>query len=158
MSYSKQELIESLIEFKNEYGRYPTRKDFRAKKITPSKNVYYRAFRSMEKAIKQVELYGRGEFVFEEEQKTRHYSVKRGKFICPFCGSDKQKPFDYTTCEYIIRSRLIELLRKSENQYYSNAIFDCLVSIFGRGHTEVEQALKKAGFYAQYMERVVDWQ
>lgn len=154
MSYSKQDLLDRLIAFKNEHNRYPTRQDFRSKKITPSKNVFYRIFGSMENTFKQAELFESGELVLEEKQKTRHTISKKIGFSCPFCGSDIQKPFDYATCKTYIILRFVEHIKKNHaNKDYLNGIFDCMASVFGRDHRDVERAIGEAGFLKAYLNR-----
>ncbi|MFC2161584.1 hypothetical protein ACFLRX_08035, partial [Acidobacteriota bacterium] len=40
------------------------------------------------------------------------------------------------------------------NSEYQNAVFDCLLSVFGAGHRELERALGEAGFLDEFSERV----
>ena len=67
MAYQKKDLLERLVKFKETYGRLPSHSDFKAGIISPSKNVYYRQFGSMEEAINQAKAYERGELDFEDE-------------------------------------------------------------------------------------------
>ena len=155
MAYSKMELLDKLTAFQELHGRYPTRIDFRSKKITPSKNAFYAAFGNMPNAIKLAGLYSRGILPTEEEQREVRTSRSKDKYRCPWCGSDQQRPFDYATCSYYIRQRFLELLKKIPlNSEYQNAVFDCLLSVFGAGHRELERALGEAGFLDEFSERV----
>jgi len=151
MSYSKKELINKLIEFENERGHLPTRQDFKVKKITPSHATFYRIFNGKENMIKELELYKKGELVFDTKEKIFE---KKPKFRCPFCGSSIQEPFDYNTCKDTIRRRLIDRLNKNGNKDYSNGVIDSLVDVLGRRNQEVEQALRKEGLLGAYLERL----
>lgn len=156
MSYSKQELIDALIEFKNEYGRYPTRKDFRAKRITPSKNVFYRNFGSMENAIKQAELYESGKPVLEDEQERKSLkpSSKKGGFQCPFCGNWKQNAEEYySSLTILIINRFIDLLNSNNGEGYFSAVMDCIYKVFGTKNQTVRRALEKEGYLEEFEQR-----
>ena len=150
MSYSKQDLLGNLIEFKKNYNRYPTTEDFETKKITPTRKAFYRKFGDMNKACEEADLFEKGELVFNQEDKI---SRKSTKFRCPFCGSHLQEPFDYATCKHYIMMRFMELLKKDNNRDYSNAVFDCFLAVFGPGNLEAEDALRNEGFLKEYLER-----
>jgi hypothetical protein len=156
MSYSKEKLLESLIKFKDEYGYYPTRKDFRAKRITPSKNVFYRLFGSTENAFKQAEAYEKGELVIEEEKKRK---VKRpikekGGFCCPFCGNYTNNAEEYySSLETILTIRFLDLLKSSNGQGYFEGVMDCIYAVFGLENSTVRQELRSAGYLEQFDQR-----
>ncbi len=155
MAYSKIELLDRLAAFQELHGRYPTRIDFRSKKITPSKNAFYSAFGNMPNAIKQAGLYSRGLLPTEEEKRRVRTSRSKDKYRCPWCGSNMQRPFDYATCSTYLRLRFVGLLKKSSsNTEYRKAVFDCLVSVFGAGHRELERALGEEGYLETYSERI----
>lgn len=156
VAYSKKELIERLIEFKSKYGRYPTRKDFNAKKITPSKTTFYRFFRSVEDANKKAELYGRGELTLEDEQEIKPIKSvsKKGSFPCPFCGnltsgSDKH----YSTMTKTIAMRFINLLKSKDEQSDFNTVMDCIHEVFGRGNPVMREALRLAEYLEKFEKR-----
>ncbi len=150
MPYSKQELIEALIEFKNEYGRYPTRKDFKAKKITPSKNTFYRVFGSMENAIKQVELYEKGELIPEDEREIKSIKAvsKKGGFQCAFCGNytnDADKY--YSSMAITLSMRFIKLLKSRKGQGPFDGVMDSIYyAVFGGKNPVMRGALRSAGY------------
>jgi len=156
MSYSKQELIEALIEFKNKYGRYPTRQDFKAKRITPSKNVYYSKFRSKEKAIEQAELYEKGELIIEDELQIRSIKPisKKGGFQCSFCGnwtSGIEKY--YSSLTRILTMRFINLLKSNDEQSYFNGVMDCIHAVFGGKNQVMREELRSAGYLDTFEKR-----
>jgi hypothetical protein len=150
LSYSKQDLLGNLIEFKKKHNRYPTTEDFEKKKITPTRKAFYRKFGNMKKAFGEADLFEKGELVFIQEKKV---SRRPTPFGCPFCGSYLQKPFDYATCKHYIIIRFMELLNNNNNRDYSNAVFDCFLAVFGPGNLEAENALRKEGFLKEYLER-----
>lgn len=150
MSYSKQDLLGNLIEFKKNYNRYPTTEDFETKKITPTRKAFYRKFGNMKKAFEATDLFEKGELVFIQEDK---FSRRSTPFRCPFCGSYLQKPFDYATCKHYIILRFMEFLNNNNKRDYSNAVFDCFLAVFGPGNLEAEDALRKGGFLKEYLER-----
>lgn len=156
MSYKKQELIEALIEFKSKHGRYPTRQDFKAKRITPSKNVFYRNFGNMESAIKQAELVERGELIVEDEQEIKSIkpSSKKGTFQCPFCGSyttDSEKY--YSNLTRTLAMRFVDLLNSNNEQKYSDGVMDCIYKVFGGRNLTVRQALRSSGLLEKFEQR-----
>ena len=156
MSYSKEQLLESLIKFKSEYGYYPTRKDFRAKRITPSKSVFYRLFGNMKNAYKQAEAYEKGELVVEEEKKKKvKKSIKeKGGFCCPFCGNYTNNAEEYySSLATILTVRFIELLKSNLGQSYFEGIMDCIYGVFGPENSTVRQELRSAGYLEQYDKR-----
>ena len=155
MAYSKKELLDKLTAFQEMYGRYPTRMDFRSKKITPSKNAFYAAFGNMPNASKQAGLYSRGLLPTEEEKREIRTSRSRYRYSCPWCGSNMQRLLDYATCSTYIRLRFIRLLKKNpSNTEYMNAVFDCSVSVFGADHRELERAFGEEGFLDAFSERL----
>ena len=149
MSYSKKELIEALIEFKNEYGRYPTRQDFKAKKVTPSKNTFYRGLGSMENAIKQAELYVDGELIIEDEREIKSIKAvsKKGGFQCAFCGNYTNGADEYySSMAKILAMRFIKLLKSSKGQNYFDGVMDCIYEVFGGENPVMRKALRSAGY------------
>jgi hypothetical protein len=146
MAYKRQDLIYRLLAFKEEHGRFPTRKDFELKKIEPSKNVFYRAFKSLEKAIQQAErVAGGGEAPVEETK-----SPPRGDRCsthCPFCGSSVPSINSfYDTLPQIIVSRYLELLRLAAGDTYQDAVLDCLLEIFGPKDKRLRSELIRVGW------------
>ena len=149
MSYSKKELIEVLIEFKNDYGCYPTRQDFKAKKITPSKNTFYRVFGSMENAIKQAELYEKGELIPEDEREIKSIKAvsKKGGFQCAFCGNYTNGADGYySSMAKILAMRFIKLLKSNKGQNYFDGVMDCIYGVFGGKNPVIREALRSAGY------------
>ncbi len=153
MSYSKKELITKLREFEDKHGYLPTRQDFKDKKITPSHATFYRIFNGKENMIKELELYKKGELVFETKERAFE---KQPKFRCLICGSHIQESFSHDTLKIILIMRFIDLLKKNGNSDYANAVFDCFGKVFGSGHQDVEQALRKEGFFNAYLQRLED--
>lgn len=161
MAFNKKKLLDGLLRFKKAVGRLPCKQDFETKAITPSYRTYLRAFESLENMEKQLDLYERGELVFKDERRvelTPNKATKRkSNFSCPFCGSNIQKPFDYCTCKDLIIWRLVDLIKShSTDTEYCHAVFDCLAKTFGAAHQEVENALRREGFFAAYQMRVWD--
>jgi len=154
VAYEKSDLITRLIQFKDENGRLPTRKDFKGKRITPNKNVYYKIFGDMKNAAKQVDLLQQGELVFEAGKSVWHPALKGYRFRCPFCGSGLQAPFNYATCKDYILSRFMDHIKNNlKNKDYLDAVFDCLASVFGEANADVEKALRAEGFFSAYQKR-----
>ena len=154
-----KEMLESLVEFKKKHGCLPTRKDFEALKITPSYRTYYRVFKNAKNMAKQVDLFERGELVFEDERKEESMPNKATdritKFRCPFCGSHIQQSFDWATCKTTIIMKLVKLIKNnSSNGDYAPVVFDCLATIFGEGHQDVEYSLRHEGYFEAYQKRV----
>lgn len=173
MNNSKQKkLLDALKHFKAEHGRMPTRKDFKDKLIEPSYVTFFRVFGSVEKMAKELDLYERGETVFEnpEEQAEgkeqfpdsegglppiRHIRKPRVPFRCGFCGGNIQKSFEWATARSYIIYRLIGLIKNNPgNGEYTPAIFDALAKIFGASNNEVEKGLRKEGYYEAYLKRI----
>jgi hypothetical protein len=150
MAYKRQELIEQLLGFKAQHGRFPTRKDFDLKRIQTSKNAYYRAFGSLEKAIQQAECWERGELDLAEET-TRRPVDKKPSSRCPFCGGAVKDVNDYyDTLPLIIVSRFAKLLSAPNGSNYSDAVLDCLLAIFGRYNKYLRAALLKEGLLDRF--------
>jgi len=159
---TKQDLLEKLRLFKAEYGRLPTRGDFEDKLIEPSFMTFHRTLGNAEAMAKALDLYERGEMVFEKRELKSEVSKSKKVFQCVFCGSRTQKPFDYATCKDYIISRLIDLIkRNSENSDYTAAIFDSIAKIFGPGdetNETAERALRNEGYFEAYRKRTAGLQ
>ena len=153
MSYSKEKLIKRIIEFKDNYGRFPTREDFKAKRITPSHTTFYRIFGGRENMIREFELYENGELVFDAKEKTFE---NQPKYRCPYCDSQVHQPIYSNSLSIIITMRFIDLLNKNGNKDYANAVFDCFAKVFRVGNPEVEEALRKEGLFKAYLKRLED--
>ena len=159
MSYSKKELVEVIIEFKNEYGRYPTRQDFKAKKIKPSKNTFHRVFGGMEKTIEQAELYAKGELILEDEQEIKSIKPvsKKGGFRCAFCGNYTHDADEYYSSMAIILSmRFIKLLNSKKVQGHFDGVMDCIYGVFGGKNPVMRKALRLAGYLEIFEKRYDD--
>jgi len=156
MSYSKQELVEALIEFDKKNDRYPTRQDFKAKRITPSKNTFYRIFGNMENAIKQARLYEKGDLVLEEDRKirpTKAISTKSG-FQCSFCGSYTNNAEEYySSLTTIIINRFVDLLNSHNGKTYFDGVLDCIFKVFGTRNSKIRNALRAAGYLEKFEHR-----
>jgi len=156
ISYSKRELIENLISFKDEYSHYPTRQDFKAKRIVPSKTTYHRVFGGIENAIKQAELVERGDLIIEDEREIKSIksTSKKGSFQCPLCGNwinDADK--SYSSLVRILSMRFINLLRPKDEQSYHNGVMDCIHAVFGGRNLMVRQTLKEVGYLEKFEKR-----
>jgi len=152
VAYKKQELIKELLDFKDQFERFPSRKDFELKRIKPSKNAFYRAFGSPEKAIQQAERWEKGDEVPFEEPK-RLSPAKKTSFQCRFCGSSvSDLNAYYNTLPQIMVLRYLDLLRKNDGGTYSDAVLDCLNVVF-RNNKYMRNALYKEGFLDQFDRR-----
>jgi len=153
MSYSKEKLIKRIIEFKDNYGRIPTREDFKAKRITPSHTTFHRIFGDWKNMIRELELYEKEELVFDDKEKNFE---NQPMYTCPYCDSQIQQPIYSDSLRIIITMRLIGLLNKNGNRDYANAVFDFFIAVFRRGNPEVEEALRKEGLFKAYLKRLED--
>lgn len=158
MAYTDRELIEELLEFKRANGRYPTRKDFIVKRISASKNAFYRAFGSVEKAAEQAERYERGELSFEEEGDIR----KAGKrppardeqgLRCVICGSRVSNLDRYysSLLEHLLL-RFGELLERENGGSYLEGVLSSLNAFFSPRREALRSMLRKKGLLEKYDE------
>lgn len=149
-------MIENLIGFKSEYGHYPTRRDFKSKKITPSKNTYYRVFDNIENAIRQVELYEKGELATENEREIKSVRPisKKGEFQCPFCGNWTSGIEKYhSSLTTILKMRFLDLLNSKSRQCCAESMMDCIHAVFGRENPTIRKALALEGYLEKYDQR-----
>jgi hypothetical protein len=156
MAYSKKELLEELIEFNDEYGRFPTRQDFSSKKIAPGKSTYYRVFGSMDNAIKQAELYKTGEIEIEDEQKKNIARAINNKsnLRCFVCGNYVENYMEYhETFNKIVSARFINLLKSSNGQSYLDGVMGSIHAVWGPRNPVVTRALLNAGYLKEYKQR-----
>jgi hypothetical protein len=156
MAFSKKELLDRLVAFKQKNGRYPTHTDFRHGNITPSKNVYYRNFEKMENAIEEAKHYENGDLIFEEKKggETKILKTTKGTFQCPFCGSWKSGIDEYcSSLTTIISMRFVDLLPPTEKECCFNQILDCIYAVFGVNNPIVKQKLQMAGYLRKFDER-----
>ena len=147
MSYSAQEILEKLIEYKKKHGHYPTRSDFKNKNGLPSKNTIYRQFGTIENAVKQAVLFERGELNVEEvERKSIKPISKKGGFRCPFCGnytSNAEKY--YSSLTIILTTRLTDLLKSKTRPCCTESVMDCIQKVFGTKNLVVRKVLNDIG-------------
>jgi hypothetical protein len=156
MSYKKNELIESLLQFKQENGRFPSRQDFQMGRVGPGKSTFYRAFGSIENAIGRAIACEKGEIVIEDKNSTtrsRSRSVPGG-MQCPFCGGlvDRISEF-YSSLVVVLSSRFIGLLKSRNGQTYADGVLDCISAVFGPTNPVIKNALLKAGFISLFENR-----
>ena len=156
MAYSKQGLIENLVSFKREHGQFPTHSDFKNRIITPSRNVYYRKFGSMEEAIKQAELYEKGDLFIEDEpdqKPTRSIRQDKGA-QCPFCGNQIRGTEEfYSSFTRILIMRFMDRLKSSNGDSYSDGVLDCIKDVFGIDNLVVRRELAVAGYLEMFLMR-----
>lgn len=147
-NYTKEGLAEKLNQFRSQYNRYPERRDWKEKRITPSKDTFYRIFGNMEMAAK----YAEGLWI--KERKERHgEQAKRTRaktpsgFQCRFCGSYIRNAGEYyLTLNKTLAARFIGLLKShngQKGQGYFDAVIDCIKTIFGNNNDMVEDVLIK---------------
>lgn len=156
MAYSEQELLKRLGTFRKEHGRYPSHSDFKNRVITPSRNVYYRKFGTMENVIKQAELYGRGDLSLEDEQDQKHKrSIRQEKgSTCFFCGNQIRDLEEYySNLTRILIMRFIERLESDNGDSYFNAVLDCIHDVFGNDNRFIRQKLAAAGYLDKFERR-----
>ena len=156
MSYKKQDLIESLLRFKQENGRFPTRQDYHKGNSLPGKSTFYRAFGSIENAIGRAAACEKGELVIEDKNNTtisRSRSVPGG-MQCPFCGGlvDRISEF-YSSLVVVLSSRFIGLLKSGNEKTYADGVLDCINAVFGPANPVINNALLKAGFASLFENR-----
>jgi hypothetical protein len=163
MAFKKQELLENLLSFREENGRFPTSKDFKQKSIRPSKNVYYRHFGSLKEAFNQAEALDGGSLAIQDESDEDRIrdEVRREKFRCPFCGGTTNKVKEYySSLTIILSSRLINRLKSNHEGSYSEGVMDCICDVFGPENPVVRKKLVLEGylekFEKRFEERVAD--
>ncbi len=160
MKNTKQNLLEMLSLFKAENNRLPTRQDFEAKRIEPSFMTFYRILGNVEAWAKELDLYERGETVFNDpregaESFYAEASKTKTEFRCVWCGGYIQKPFNYENAKSYIVYRLIRQIKDNPgNGDYQAAVFDSLARIFGTGSEYVEKELRNEGLFNAYQERI----
>jgi len=156
MAYKKKELIERLVKFKDEYGRLPSHSDFKAGQFSPSKNVYYRHFGSIEEAAKQAEAYERGELEFEDEaeiSKVRS-GMKKDGFRCRFCGGRVSNSVAYySQLTDIIIHRFIDLLDLNNKESHYQGVLDSIYAVFYSENPYVLRELAKSGHLENFVKR-----
>lgn len=151
MAYTQSDLVKNLIEFNDEYGRYPTHKDFEEGLIKPSRNVFYRQFGDMNKAIEKAELFRSGKLK-NVEPEYRKIKCRDQRAQCSFCGNPVNDPNKhYDTIQVIIMSRFLENYKQSHSEEYRTAIFDCCISIFnGKNNQYLRKELEKRGLLEKF--------
>lgn len=157
MAYSKQEILEKLIEFKKNNDRYPNRKDFDTKNGLPGRNTVYRAFGSIENAIKQAELFEKGELIIEDdrERKSIQPISRKYRYQCAFCGNWIKDIVKYhSSLGRILTMKFTSLLSSNEGESYFEGVLDCLIKAFRPKNPIVEDELKRAGYWEMYEARV----
>lgn len=156
MSYKENELIESLLHFKQENGRFPSRKDFQMGSVGPGKSTFYRAFGSIENAISRAVALEKGELVIDYKNNSKKISSKTlpGGMQCPFCGGlvDRISEF-YSSLVVVLSSRFIGLLKSGNEQTYADGVLDCISAVFGPINPVIKNALLKAGFLSLFEDR-----
>jgi len=156
MSYKKHELLESLLRFKQENGRFPSVKDFQLGSISPGRSTFYRTFGSIEKAVGCAVAFDNGTLEIEEENKRAktHSKPVQGRMACPFCGGlvDYISEY-YSSLVSIISSRFINLLKLAKGKTYVDGILDCIHAVFGPENPVIKNALLKAGSLNMFEDR-----
>lgn len=153
MKYTKKELVQRLIKFKNENdGQYPTVKELDGGKVGISRWTYYKNFGNLTKTIEIANQYEKGEIQFEEPQIP--LESKQG-FDCPFCGNwaTGAKEF-YSSLNRLLSLRFAERVGDPENHpEYNSAVLDCVHDVFGRNNVMMLNALAKQGKCDIFQER-----
>ena len=156
MAYQKEVLLKNLLSFEEENGHYPTHQDWEDKSITPSKGVYYRTFGSMEEAIRQAELYKRGELVIEDRKRNRStdFPEKQKRVRCLTCGQYVRNIGEYfDTLPKILSGRFINLLNSNNGQTYFDGVMDSIHAVFGTKNPVIRTHLELVGYLEKYEEK-----
>lgn len=158
--HSKEQLLEILVDFRGQFNRYPTRKDFEEKKIEPSRNTFIRIFGSMKRAIgKAGEIRQERTWKPKEVKKTRSAKLPRG-FQCSFCGEWNTgigKYHDNITKVIVARClALLESNGSNDRKTYHDAVFDCTYELFGENSLLINEALEQEGYLEKFKERYSD--
>lgn len=155
MSYSKQEMLEKLIEFKDEHGCFPKRKDL--VNGMPSKTTLYRVFGGLDKATQQAGLYEKGDLIFEDVEdniRLKKSMKKQRGFPCAFCGNYTTNPIEYYSSMISnITSGSIKVLNFSSSPKHTNGALDIVLAVFGCNNSYVRGELDQAGYIDQFDER-----
>ena len=146
--YTKKELIEALIEFRDKNGEFPTRQNFKDRTFPISTKPYYNNFGGLEKAIEFTKRYQSGEAELEEYK----IHVEREGFNCPFCnsfttGADKF----FSTLNYTLASRYTANLKEAGSQEETNGIFKCIFSTFHVRNKRMNEFLSNEGYLEAYL-------
>ena len=156
MSYKRNELLESLLRFKLENGRFPSGKDFQLGSISPGRSTFYRVFGSIERAVGRALAYENGALEIEGKNNYAKPPSKpvSGKMACPFCGGlvDRISEY-YSSLVDILSSRFIALLQSANGKTYIEGILDCIHAVFGPGNPVLRKALHKSDFLSQFEDR-----
>lgn len=110
----------------------------------------------MDNAIKEAELYERGELIEENEQERKSIkpSSKKGGFQCPFCGSWTQNAEEYySSLTILIINRFIDLLNSNNGEGHFSGVIDCIYKVFGTKNQTVRRALEKEGYLEEFDQR-----
>jgi hypothetical protein len=159
MAFKKQELLEKLLLFREENGRFPSSKDFKQKSIQPSKNVYYRHFGSLKEAVNQAEALEGGNSVIQDgpENDRIRNEVRKERFRCPFCGGTTNRVKEYhSSLTIILSSRLINRLKANNEGSYSEGVMDCICDVFGTVNPVIRKKLALESYLEKYGKRHED--
>lgn len=130
------ELAGRLNEFRIRYNHYPTHGDFKNKRITPSKPIFYKVFGDMKEAIRYAEdLWIRERFRPKKKRRGRLSEKKQEGFACPCCGQAWKGVGDfYFTLREVMGEILSYMGENSES--YQNVILGLLAFLFGTQEVE----------------------
>lgn len=164
MAYTEKQILEKLVQFKNENGCYPKRMDL-GKNGLPGKSTVYRKFGNIDRAIKKAEKFERRELDLEDEKVDNRKKIRGKEGIrCFICGNliSNYKQY-FSSLRTILLIRFMKLLELSKDQNYlndvkeySDLILDGIHAVFGLNNKEVRDELEKRGFLERFEERHSD--
>jgi hypothetical protein len=130
------ELAGKLNDFRIRYNRYPVHGDFKEKRITPSRAIFYKVFSDMEEATRYAEdLWIKERFKSRKIRRRRGSGKKQEGFLCPCCGQAwvGVQGF-FNMLREAIKQKLLYVGGNSRD--YRSAILELLVFLFGTQEIE----------------------
>ena len=98
----------------------------------------------MQNAIKQAELYEKGDLTIKDEREIKSVKPisKKGGFQCPFCGNYASGAEGYySSLATILAKRFTNLLKSNNGQSYFDGVIDCILAVFGGDNRVMRRAL-----------------
>jgi|GEM_PF-6252758 len=153
MKNTKEDLLKILIEFRSNYKRFPTRKDFEDKKVEISRSPFKRKFGSVKTAIEEAEKIITEQTSIKQQGKRKYTKAHKG-FQCAFCGNWIQNPEEYySSLTKILAMRFVELLKSNNGRSYSEGVMDSVYAVFRTKNLVMKEALKSAGYLENFEQR-----
>jgi len=136
-------LADRLNEFRTQYNRYPTHGDFRERRITPSRAIFYKVFNGMGEATKYAEeLWIKERFRLKKKRIRKFSGKKQEGIICPCCGRAWEGNL-HSALREAIKKRLLYI---ENSESYQTAVLRLMVFLFGT------QAVKDLGYDVEKIE------